>query len=358
MPRNKSLLVNKNNLFDISQMQSDLAKIKEGEVLFEIKEYAFTANNVTYAVCGNNLKYWDFFPAETPNGIIPVWGYAKIIDSNVDEIKNGNVYYGFFPTSGYLVVQPGKVNPFGFSDLTTHRQHLSPIYNHYSSLAADPTYNEINKPYIPIVKPLFTTSFLIYHFLSESNFFETDQIILTCASSKTALALASMFKSNNVNQKVIGITSKKNVSFVESTNYYDKVLTYENFHEHLNQIKTIVIDFAGNVELLHQLNDLLKENLPKITLVGLTDWQSDKSFNSLANAKFFFAPEHVQIRYKTWGREKTQQLLNKSLTNFIAEIKNQIELEYILDLNTLGKLYLNMLKGNMNPQKCYLMRLK
>jgi hypothetical protein len=38
--------------------------IEDGEILAEVERFAFTANNISYAVVGEKLGYWNFFPAE------------------------------------------------------------------------------------------------------------------------------------------------------------------------------------------------------------------------------------------------------------------------------------------------------
>ncbi|MBC7103757.1 MAG: DUF2855 family protein [Parvibaculum sp.] len=43
-------------------------------MLVEIEKFALSANNITYAVAGDMLNYWSFFPAEEGWGKIPVWG--------------------------------------------------------------------------------------------------------------------------------------------------------------------------------------------------------------------------------------------------------------------------------------------
>ena len=37
-------------------------EIELGEVLLSIDAFAFTANNVTYAMFGDAMNYWQFFP--------------------------------------------------------------------------------------------------------------------------------------------------------------------------------------------------------------------------------------------------------------------------------------------------------
>jgi hypothetical protein len=48
--------------------------LPEDAVLVKVERFAFTANNITYAMAGDQLKYWHLFPAPQGFGNIPVWG--------------------------------------------------------------------------------------------------------------------------------------------------------------------------------------------------------------------------------------------------------------------------------------------
>lgn len=354
MPSNHSLLINKQNLYQVKHTEQDMRALEEGEILFKIHQYALTTNNITYAVSGFTLKYWDFFPVDETWGSVPVWGFGEVVESKNDSIQVGERCYGYFPMSDYLVVQPGRINPFGFSDIAEHRKELSPIYNFYARLAADPSFQEKTKDYIPIIKPLFATSFLIYYFLKEEHFFDSEQLIITSASSKTGLALAYMLQQNQAtdNKKIIGLTSPRNVEFVTSTGYYDEVLTYDDY-KNIPDIAASIVDFAGSTQLLHEVSDSLKDNLKHIVLVGLTDWKAYQGFKDFAKSKFFFAPKHIKNRYAEWGVEKTNILLNKALYSFIEAIKTSIEIMPVRGHKAVANLYLEMLDGKVDPKKGY-----
>lgn len=166
--------------------------------------------------------------------------------------------------SRYLKVIPKKVNEFGFIDNSNHRRKLPSVYNHYSKIIK---YADESLEYHPLIKPLFLTSFLNYFFLQDENFFDCDQIILTSASSKTALSLAfllSKYKSKD-KKKIIAITSEKNMQFVSEIKFYDTVLSYDNAEEKLNKSKSVIVDFAGNSDYLKKVSDYLGEALKQIS---------------------------------------------------------------------------------------------
>ena len=353
-------LVDKSNFFKTSFEENKLPALQAGEVLFNIDKYAFTSNNITYAVVGEQVKYWDFFPADAPWGIVPVWGFAEALASENDAIKTGGRYFGYFPMSDYLIVKPGGIKPHGFADASEHRSHLSPIYNFYTQVPRIPHYQKETEDYLPIIRPLFATAFLIYHFLKDNDFFSAENIILTSASSKTALGLAYMLNENKKSdgKKIIGLTSKKNIDFVESNNYYDEVISYDKAVEKNTGENTVIIDFAGNADLLNDFYQKLNDALKHVALIGLTDWSAAKNFKQVPVAKFFFAPTHMQDKYKEWGAEKTNLLLGQNMVGFISDMKKHLEIDVVNDNNSLQELFINMLKGNIDPSKGYIVSLK
>ncbi|WP_456686494.1 DUF2855 family protein, partial [Bradyrhizobium sp. P5_C11_2] len=58
-------------------------------LLVKVDRFAFTANNITYAVLGDELKYWQLFPAPHGFGNIPVWGFGEVTASKHPNIPVG-----------------------------------------------------------------------------------------------------------------------------------------------------------------------------------------------------------------------------------------------------------------------------
>ena len=353
---NTTFLVDKNDLFKTEFANESSPNYGKNEIILKIDKYAFTANNITYAVVGEKMGYWQFFPAEQPYGIVPVWGFADVVSSNHENISLDDRYYGYFPMSTYLKANPDKVKSFGFVDGSKHRQSLPAVYNHYTKVseAVDVTID-----YHPIIKPLFLTSFLNYYFLKDEAFFDANQIILTSASSKTALSLAYLLKKNQVadQKQIVGLTSERNIDFVANVGFYDKVIAYNNFEKQLNKDESMVVDFAGNSDHLKNLHSNLEDLLKHVCLIGLADWTSGVDFKSIPNAKFFFAPDHAEKRYRAMGVKETTLLANNALQEFIMTIKNWMSLSYIQDRKDLRTMYLETLKGNIDPSKGYMVQL-
>ncbi|MEL7531647.1 MAG: DUF2855 family protein [Bacteroidota bacterium] len=355
---NQLFLVEKNNIYQVRSQQEALAPLQEGEVRLAIEKYALTTNNITYAVSGFKLKYWNFFPAEEPYGVIPVWGYGRVIDTKQPEINIGERYYGYFPMATYCTVVPHKVKAFGFSDSAAHRQEMAPVYNQYLRVAAAAEQDAAVDNYTPIIKPLFATSFLIYQFLKSQAFLDAEQLIITSASSKTSLALAFNLHQHQATdgKKIIGLTSARNAQFVQGTAYYDSVLAYED-HLQIDPQKAVIVDMSGNHSLLQNLSDHLGELIQHIALVGLTDWKAAGRFSNIPKTQFFFAPNHFKTFYQEYGAERANQMLNEALVGFIHDMKELTELAFITDFEQLSQLYLEMVDGKVDPKKGYVVKI-
>ncbi|MEO8606093.1 MAG: DUF2855 family protein, partial [bacterium] len=185
-------VVNRSDLRQCKVVAAALRPLADGEVRLRVDRFAFTANNVTYGAVGDMIGYWNFFPAADGWGRIPVWGFADVGESRCAALPAGERVYGYLPMSTQLIVQPAPVSPGSFFDAAPHRAALPAVYNQYTRLAADPLYERADEAHLALLRPLFTTSFLLEDFLAEHDDFAARNIVLTSASSKTALGLAQL----------------------------------------------------------------------------------------------------------------------------------------------------------------------
>lgn len=323
------LIVKKGNFSEAKCVETPLPELEAGQLLLKIDQFAFTANNVTYAVSGDFLRYWDFFPAPEGWGRIPVWGFADVIESMVDDLPIGERVYGYLPMSTHLIVTPGRISPATFMDDAPHRQHLSPIYNQLTRVVADPTYHQEDEALISLFRPLFTTSFLLNEYEVENNYFGAEAIILTSASSKTAIGTAFALKQSGSGRTLIGLTSPSNISFVESLGIYDSVLAYDAL-ETLPIRPAALIDFAGNAGVITRIHNHYQDHLKDSCLVGITHWQDfGRQDETLPGPKpaMFFAPKYAQGRVRAWGVDEFQARLGQSWGSFIPHTRDWITVE-------------------------------
>jgi len=348
-------VVKRNDLHQSQTLEKNYPEqLADNKVLFKIDFFSFTSNNITYAVSGDRLGYWKFFPTKDGYGIIPAWGFADVIRSTHPEVSIGQRFYGYFPMSSHLLVSPIKVSTNGFVDGMPHRKELPSVYNYYSNIEADSTITPRTERLISIFRPLFVTSFLIDDFLAEQNFFQASKIILTSASSKTAQALACLLndrkKREGLNLDIIGLTSKANSEFVSGLGWYDQTICYDEIDQLNSNPKHIVVDFTGNHKTQFHLQTVLRENLVYNCLVGLVDWQNMKGEQKLPRkGEFFFAPTQAEKLQKEWGVAKLNQNIGAAWKLFV-KAKLGIEIIDFLRPESITQLYTDMLTGKIHPK--------
>ena len=118
--QNVDFVVNRHDLHDCRFVTNTLAPAAD-EVLLRVERFALTANNITYAVAGDSMSYWAFFPTTEGWGRVPVWGYAVVEQSNHADVAVGERVYGYLPMSTHLIVRPARVTSAGFVDSVPHR---------------------------------------------------------------------------------------------------------------------------------------------------------------------------------------------------------------------------------------------
>lgn len=330
----------------------------DGQILVKVDQFAFTANNITYAAVGEVVGYWKFFPVSTDWGIIPVWGFADVIASNNEGIQVGERFYGYYPMGSHLIMSPIKVKPTNFTDGIEHRKALPAIYNNYINTKTDHSYSAKGEAIQSLFRPLFTTSFLIDDFMADNDFFGGQNIILTSASSKTAIGLAALLAQRKGKLNIIGLTSKGNMDFVNGLGYYDSVLSYEEVANLPNTAASVIVDFSGNAQLQENLQNHLGSQLVYNCLVGMVDWTQRGGAKSAAtNGKFFFAPSQALKRNKEWGVEGFQQRIGMAWLKFTSQIGSWMTVKEADGVEELAALYLPMLEGKMDPKVGHIVQL-
>jgi hypothetical protein len=355
---NNTLLVNRKNFQDTELVSQEEGPLEDGYVRVDIGPFALTANNITYMVVGDQIGYWKFFDPnaygmDAPDqGRMPVWGYGKVTQSNCSEIAVGARLYGFFPIAQRMDIKPVKISPLGFQDGAPHRLGLHPIYNSYVLTDNDPGFVPELDDLQPILRPLFTTSFLIDDFFALENFFGAKQIILLSASSKTALGTAFCLKQRE-GIHVVGLTSKGNVEFTQSTDCYDEVCSYDDFSALDKDVPTAIIDMAGNGDINATLYEAFGEHLVYNCMVGKSHWQGAKppKITKGAPPVMFFAPDRAKQRISDWGGAGFAQNLAALWLPFCQMSQNWLDISHEHGEAGLLTYYNELLDGQTDPAK-------
>lgn len=306
---NWALSIDRKNITDVRIVETATRPLADGEARLSIDSFALTANNITYAAFGDAMRYWDFFPGDDRRCRLPVWGFATIAESRAEGLDEGERIYGYFPAASELIVSPGKVTPANFIDTSAHRAELAPAYNNYVRCAADAGWSSEGEAAQMVLQPLFITAWLLDFFLRDpDNGFTDAPVLLTSASSKTAIALAFALKAGGGRQ-AIGLTSKGNADFVSGLGLYDAVATYDAVTDLDPDQPAVIVDFAGDSDLNRALHTHLAGRLAGNIRVGGAHWEQSAPPRDLPPPKpqFFFAPDAARTLIKQWGPEAFDQ---------------------------------------------------
>jgi hypothetical protein len=359
MPVKRELMVRRDDLAQTAINETLVVEPKDGEALLEIESFAVTANNVTYAVVGDQLAYWNFFPAPESWGIVPVWGHARITASRHPDLAVGERVYGYLPMASHLIVQPGKVAADGFRDMAAHRQPMSAIYNQYRRLAADPAHDPAREDARMLFAPLFTTSFLIGDQLRRADWHGAATLIVTSASSKTALAAAYVARADSPGVRRIGLTAMANIAFVQATGLYDAVIAYDAIESLELAGSAVLVDFAGSGDLLRDLYAQLPGQLAFVLRVGVTHHDERGETGALPGPApvWFFAPDAATALIGEIGPEAFNAALAERWAGFVAEAETWVTVERSEGAEALQRVWREQLAGRAAPGMGYVLRL-
>ena len=167
-----------------------------------------------------------------------------------------------------LVVSVGRADDRGLVDVSAHRAPMAAAYNRYTRCASDPGYDAAREAQQMLLYPLFVTSFLIDDFFDEHAVVGGDAMILSSASSKTAIGIAHL--AHRRGRHVVGLTSGRNRAFVESLGVYDDVMTYDEVTALPGS--AVYVDMSGNLDVRHAVHTAYGDRLGHSMVVGGTHW--------------------------------------------------------------------------------------
>lgn len=349
---------------DIAQARlvpSVSAELADGQARLRVERFGLSANNVTYAVVGEMMSYWDFFPAQaaadgdsTGWGRVPVWGFATVTESRSADLAVGERLFGYLPMSPELVITVGRANENTVSDVSAHRSHLHSAYNSLRRCASDPIWSEASEDLQMLLYPLFFTSFVIDDFLLDNADFGAEQVIVSSASSKTSLGAAFLAKSRGV--RVVGLTSAANLAFTAGLGLYDEVLSYEQAAE-LDEVPSVYIDVAGNRSVTFAVHERLGSRLAHSMIVGDTHWDDDAASAPAElpgpAPAFLFAPAQIAKRTEDWGAEELNARVADAWFRFTTWVPSWLVLEHRSGVEAVRDLYLDLLSNKIDPKVGY-----
>lgn len=342
----------------IEMQLPDAAALPDDALLVKVTRFALIANNITYAVLGDQMKYWQLFPAPTDFGNIPVWGFGEVIASKHPNIAAGETLFGYFPMASHLVIEAADVSKRWLRDAAAHRQGVSPVYNTYARVSGDPAFAGKQGDYQALLRPLFMLSFLVNDFLAENEFYGARSVLLSSASSKTAFGLAHLLHLRE-GIKVIGLTSASNTDFVGSLGCYHEVVTYDRVTALLADTPVAFVDMAGNSKLRERLHRHFGDRMKYSGRIGLTHRSSSPDEPLLPGAKptWFFAPDQIRKRAKEWGPGGVDMRFGAAWAGFAPKLDQWLTVTEGRGAAAVRATYLDTLNGRVPPNQGHILSL-
>ena len=329
-----------------------------GQVLFRVDRFALTSNNISYALAGDMIGYWKFFPAEEGWGRIPAMGFGDVVRSNHPQVREGERVFGFFPMSNHLVIQADNVSAAQFFDAAPHRSESAPPYRQYTRIAEDPLYDPQYEDQTMLLRGLFMTSFLVDDFVSDNGFFGARSFVISSASSKTGIALAVLL-SQRGEGPVVGLTSRRNLAFVEGLGFYDQVVLYDDLKSLPSDVPIVFVDHSGDGEVVNTLHHHFGDNVKHSCIVGATHWDSSPRATDLPGATptFFFAPSQIVKRSQDWGPAGLQERLGGAWLRFRNSSEAWLRVVRDEGPDALEQVYREVLEGKAKPDEGHVLSL-
>lgn len=361
----QELLVDRDNYRNTKIVEKDSRPLADGEVRVAVDKYGLTANNVSYAVSGDMIGYWNYYPVESDDAVnwgkVPVWGMADIVESKCDGIEAGERIYGFLPMASEVIMRPGKLKEASFVDMAEHRQPLPELYNGYNRTKGEPALYKTLENERCLLFPLFVTGYVLADFLEDNDYWGAEQVLIGSVSSKTGFGMAAFVNSEtDFGGKIIGLTSPRNEAFVKRLGDCHQVVTYGNESEIDPSKKSVYVDMSGNGELRNTLHHHLGENMVRSIGVGATHWEERRSGGDMPGAKpeFFFAPAQIGKRNKDWGPGVLFQKAYAAGAQLAARTSDNLDVEFLNGMEAARDIWIETLDNKVSPKRGIMVSLK
>ncbi|MGY1774954.1 DUF2855 family protein [Geodermatophilus sp. SYSU D00804] len=242
--------------------------VPQGSVQFAVERFGLTANNLTYAVLGDAWRYWDHFPAPEGWGRVPVWGFGRATASGVDGVAAGDRFFGFWPMSSRVTLEVAA-GPGGLADRSAARASLARVYGRYARALPETGFPPGLDDVAAVLRPLFQTGWLLADRVAREG---AGVVVLTSASSRTAVCTAAAVRAHGDPPELVGLTSSRHAAATAALGRYDRVLTYEEVGALPADRGAVLVDLAGDPDLRAAVHRRTAGVLRASVVVGATHW--------------------------------------------------------------------------------------
>ena len=348
------LLVKRSDLRESRIAESDPPEIAPGEALLRVERFGLTANNVTYAVFGEAMSYWRFFPAEEGWGRVPMWGFAEVEHREAADLEAGARVYGYLPPSSHLVVTPAGADAHGFDDGRPIAPALPSVYQRYVATDSDPFYRADTEAVQMLLRPLFFTSFLIDDPLADEGLTERGPVLhLQRVEQDRDRRGVPAARRERGRVRGTHLSSQRRV---RGRSGDLRPHGHLRLRRSLERGPATFVDVAGDGEVRFAVHSHFGDELMHSMAVGATHWEG---FGAGAeelpgpSPALFFAPDRVTKRTGDWGGAGLNEKVADAWHPFCAWAGGWLKVLRGQGMEAVQSAWLEVLEGRVRPHAAH-----
>ena len=334
--------------------------------------------NKCYPVDTNTSKLVENKEVSAEGYVHPVvWGIAEVTSTTIEGVEVGSQYMAMLPIGESVSFAKAEVKDDG--NIVVDRPATFAAYNNYVKI--DPDNAMASSEYSDLAlacMPGIVTGYGLYFRMLQYDCYGADNIVVTSASSKVALAMALYMKNDAdkkfENTKIIGYTSSSNIEFCKKTGLYDTVLSYD---EVLPSQKYVMVDIAGRGDVYTKNEKESGVDILKLLVIGNSSGTDDKkatfsTFSYFAMIKMGMAMmglpawvhswmkptqelyliwEDNAVMEKEWGKEKYKKTQKDISFTFCKSAKEWMNVREAKTEEEVMKAFEDILAGTVPPSE-------
>merc|ERR1711920_880896 len=207
-----------------------------------------------------------------------------------------------------------------------------------------------------VFKEIYTMAF----YMDENLLVETgmiNSVIISCASSKTAMALAYCLRMREM-RFVYGLTSAEHLDFCKSTDLYHEVYTYDQINEMATNHTVVYMDFKCDGEVRQNITLRMGTNLMYSMTLGPAVFQKrmkDQLFEKRAREVLFDESSWRERRRMVAEVTKTgrNEKLKYSFKSFIERMKKHVKLQQVCGVKAFQDMYEAVYSNQASPSDAF-----
>ena len=327
------------------------AELEQGQALLRVERFGLTANNVTYAVLGQAMSYWDFFPAAGGMGPRPDVGLCRGAAQRGPGCRAGRARVRI--STPFLL--PRRDARQRWWVWVRRRLAASPgaapAYQSYLATGADPFYRADTEELQMLLRPLFFTSFLIDDQLSDDGLTARGPIVISSASSKTAIARGvPAGAARGSRARGADLAAERGVRRGSRDLRSHRHLRCDRVAE---RGAATFVDIAGDGNVRLAVHSHYGEELIHSMTVGITHWEelgAGEGELPGPSPTLFFAPDRAAKRSEDWGRAELQSRVADAWHPFCEWTGGWLEVVEDQGFEAVQRVYLDVLEGRVGPK--------